>query len=49
MKHGSEGQIQYGAVAGMAGLETLSAERLQIHFDRHFHDSYSGSNSGAES
>jgi AraC-like DNA-binding protein len=41
MKHRSDGQIQYSAVAGMAGLETLSAERLQIHFDRHFHDSYS--------
>jgi AraC-like DNA-binding protein len=41
MKHRSEGQIRYGAVAGVAGLETLSAQHLRINFDRHFHDAYS--------
>ncbi len=41
MKHRSGERIRYGAVSGMAGLETLSAERLQAQFDRHFHDSYS--------
>ena len=41
MKHRTEGSIRYGAVGAIAGLETLSAERLQVQFDRHFHDSYS--------
>jgi AraC-like DNA-binding protein len=41
MKHRSGPQIRYRAVAGIDGLETLSAERLRIQFDRHFHESYS--------
>jgi AraC-like DNA-binding protein len=41
MKHQAEGCIRYHAVEGVSGLETLSAERLQIQFDRHFHESYS--------
>jgi AraC-like DNA-binding protein len=41
MKHAADGCIRYGAVAGVPGLETLSAERLRLQFDRHFHDTYS--------
>jgi AraC-like DNA-binding protein len=41
MKHASDGGIRYGAVACVPGLETLSADRLRVQFDRHFHDTYS--------
>jgi AraC-like DNA-binding protein len=41
MKHLAEGPIRYGAVARVAGVETLSARDLRIRFDRHFHDAYS--------
>jgi AraC-like DNA-binding protein len=41
MKHASDGCIRYGAVSGVPGLETLSAGRLRLQFDRHFHDTYS--------
>jgi AraC-like DNA-binding protein len=41
MKHASTAQIEYRAVGGMAGVDTLSAQQLRTTFDRHFHDSYS--------
>lgn len=41
MKHASDRGIRYGAVPGVPGLETLSADRLRLQFDRHFHDTYS--------
>jgi AraC-like DNA-binding protein len=41
MKHRSSAQIEYGAVRGLAGVETLTATALRTSFDRHFHDTYS--------
>jgi len=41
MKHASTPQIEYRAVRGIAGVETLSARGLRTTFDRHFHDTYS--------
>ena len=32
--------FRYGAVPGMAGLETLEARDLHLQYDRHFHDTY---------
>lgn len=40
MKHEANGEIQYGPVRGMAGVETLMATTLRSSFDRHFHDTY---------
>jgi hypothetical protein len=40
MTHASDRGIRYGAVPGVPGLETLSADRLRLQFDRHFHDTY---------
>ncbi len=41
MKHRASEQIRYGPVGGIAGVETLTAIRLQSSFDQHFHDTYS--------
>jgi len=41
MKHGSAPRIEYRAVRGVAGVETLTARGLRTSFDRHFHDTYS--------
>jgi AraC-like DNA-binding protein len=41
MKHRSTAQIEYRAVRGLAGVETLAARGLRTGFDRHFHDTYS--------
>ena len=32
--------LRYGAVPGVAGLETLEAHDLRLQYDRHFHDTY---------
>jgi AraC-like DNA-binding protein len=32
--------FRYGAVPGVAGLETLEAHDLRLQYDRHFHDTY---------
>ena len=32
--------LRYGAVPGVAGLETLEARDLRLQYDRHFHDAY---------
>jgi len=32
--------LRYGAVPGVAGLETLEARDLRLQYDRHFHDTY---------
>jgi AraC-like DNA-binding protein len=41
MKHQSAPQVEYRAVRGVAGVETLAARGLRTGFDRHFHDTYS--------
>jgi AraC-like DNA-binding protein len=41
MKHQSTPQVEYRAVRGVAGVETLAARGLRTGFDRHFHDTYS--------
>ena len=41
MKHQSSPQIEYRAVLGLAGVETLTARGLRTGFERHFHDTYS--------
>ena len=38
MKHRSAPQIEYRAVRGVAGVETLTAGGLRTSFDRHFHN-----------
>lgn len=40
MKHRASAEIRYRPIDSMPGLETLSAERLRLRFDRHFHDAY---------
>lgn len=37
---GSVPVLRYGAVPGVAGLETLQARDLRLQYDRHFHDTY---------
>ncbi len=37
---GSVPVFRYGAVPGIAGLETLEARDLRLQYDRHFHDTY---------
>jgi AraC-like DNA-binding protein len=37
---GSVPVLRYGAVSGVAGLETLEAQDLRLQYDRHFHDTY---------
>jgi AraC-like DNA-binding protein len=32
--------LRYGAVRGVAGVETLEAHDLRLQYDRHFHDTY---------
>jgi len=39
-KMGSVPIFRYGAVPGVAGVETLEARDLRLHYDRHFHDTY---------
>jgi AraC-like DNA-binding protein len=41
LKHQAGGELRYRPVPGMAGLDMLRAERLQLRFDRHFHETYS--------
>ena len=41
MSHASAPGVEYRPVRGLAGVETLRAERLRLDFDRHFHDTYS--------
>jgi AraC-like DNA-binding protein len=41
VNHASVAGIEYRPIHGLPGAETLSAERLRLAFDRHFHDSYS--------
>ena len=40
MRHRSAPRIEYRPVAGVAGVETLTATGLREGFDRHFHDTY---------
>ena len=40
MRHRSATRIEYRPVAGVDGVETLSAAGLREGFDRHFHDTY---------
>jgi|SRR6476620_5971901 AraC-like DNA-binding protein len=41
MKHQPAPQVEYRAVRGVAGVETLAARGLRTGFDLHFHDTYS--------
>jgi AraC-like DNA-binding protein len=37
---GGEPLLRYGPVPGVAGVETLEARDLRLHYERHFHDTY---------
>lgn len=37
---GSVPLLRYGPVPGVAGVETLEARHLRLHYERHFHDTY---------